>query len=630
MTALVLALKGAIVLLSAGLAAGLWRRGTAAARHGVWAAAFAALLVLPALAAFGPIWEVPLLPAEPAAPALAGAPLPAAEASAASPAPATAPDARGPVPALAWLWGAGAALVLMGWGAALAAARVLVARAETVTDLAWLDALDRARRHNGERRHVRLLRSQALDVPVAWGLGHPAVVLPRGADAWDADRREAVLLHEVAHLARRDARTQVVAQLAVALHWFDPLAWWGYRRFLDERERACDDAVLRSGALPSAYAAHLIGIARVARAKPAGLRPLASAGVSAMARPSGLESRVRSILGERRRAGLSRPGVAALGAAAAALLVPLAACQLTGRATAPPTPRAQPLAPEAAAAESAGTDSRAAESAAARPPETNPLGSESPEAEAGALRTDAAGANGPPDESVVAAQGSALANLRREGAAHPERRRGDIEADIVSAIGAAHGEWEAVRAAVETALPPGALRVEVSVGAAEARRGDERARREAERARRGAQRAADRSRRHAERETDRARDPQRPRRAALQWPPLPEYPRRAPAPRPAPPPPTPEASGASAWSERLLGWESGLAGLRAAAPHVSGTDAHDLRDALGAMEHALDAIADDADAWVRSRREGEIAEARIGRARAALERLMDQADAACN
>jgi len=241
------------------------------------------------------------------------------------------PDHQFPTLAL-WalgLWGLGALVVGLGWLAATLAANRLVATARPEVDEEWGVLAERARRLSGIDEPVRLLRSDVLEVPIAWGLGRPAVVLPASADEWTEDRREAVLLHEMAHLRRRDAWTQTVAQVAVALHWPNPLAWWGYRRFLDAREQACDDAVIQGGARPSAYAAHLVGVARSLRKD-----RLALAGVAPMARKAPLEGRITSILdADRRRGRLGRSGVGGMLVFVALVAVPLGAIQPVAQAT---------------------------------------------------------------------------------------------------------------------------------------------------------------------------------------------------------------------------------------------------------------------------------------------------------
>ncbi len=398
MTALLtVAVKGLVVLGAAALVARVLRGASASTRHGLWAVAFAALALLPVLEATGPRWPVGVWPAaEPdvdvvydyaeggivvgdghiygmdgmelhhefsletsdhtehdsylmsedgygieiehsydtetsVSSALAFADEWPTTHWSPSALMRTASRAGG---WLAALWGAGALAVALGWLAALLAARRVVVGARPEADDEWAVQAERARRLVGLPAPVPLLRSDALDVPVAWGWGRGAVVLPTSADAWDDDQREAVLLHEMAHLARRDAWSQSVAQVALALHWFNPLAWWGYRRFLDAREHACDDAVLRNGARPSTYAEHLVSVARAVRRD-----RLALAGLAPMARTAPVQARVVSILDPARvRGRMGRVSGAALVLLAAGVLAPLAALQPVAQT--PPAPAA--------------------------------------------------------------------------------------------------------------------------------------------------------------------------------------------------------------------------------------------------------------------------------------------------
>ena len=388
---LAVALKGAVVLALAGLAALLLRHAPASARHGVWAAAFCGLLLLPVLEAMGPRWDISVLPSSgpayavpmptpPAAPLPPAPPLPPGVVAFAPPGSpvhaadiadigadvaafeaemagfeaemagfeaemegfiaerarlgaeaaslayfdvpgAAAPRWSSPVAWVVGAWALGAVLVALGWLSAFLAAHRLVRTATPEVDEEWAVLAERARRLSGLPAPVRLLRSDRLDVPIAWGYGRQAVVLPASSDAWSTDRREAVLLHEMAHLRRHDAWTQVLAQTAVALHWINPLAWVGYRRFLDAREQACDDAVIQGGARPSAYAEHLVGVARSLRRD-----RIALAAVAPMARRVPLESRVCSILdASRRRSSLGQPAVRRTVGLALVLVLPLAA-----------------------------------------------------------------------------------------------------------------------------------------------------------------------------------------------------------------------------------------------------------------------------------------------------------------
>ena len=227
--------------------------------------------------------------------------------------------------AMLWFWGLGALVVGLAWATAYTAAARAVRLGTPETDEDLLATWERVRLLSGVSRPVRLLRSPALDVPIAWGWGHAAVVLPASADTWDDDRMEAVLLHELAHILRGDAVSQLIAQIALVLHWANPLAWLAYRNVLLERERACDDVVIEHGARPSAYADHLVQVARDLRRRSAAL-----AAVAPMARHSDLEDRVLCILDPaKKRAALSRTAGATLMVLLFAIAMPVAALQPT-------------------------------------------------------------------------------------------------------------------------------------------------------------------------------------------------------------------------------------------------------------------------------------------------------------
>jgi len=120
------------------------------------------------------------------------------------------------------------------------------------------------------------------------------VVLPPSALSWTTEARQAALVHELTHIKRHDRRTQAIAQLACAIYWFNPLVWHAAAGLARERERACDDEVLRFGAKPSAYATLLLGLARAHST-------WTPATALSMARPSAIEGRLLSILADAAR-----------------------------------------------------------------------------------------------------------------------------------------------------------------------------------------------------------------------------------------------------------------------------------------------------------------------------------------
>jgi len=372
------AVKGTLVLALAGLAALALRKSSSATRHAVWCAALTGMLVLPVMALAVPEWTLPILPApkveapvSPAAPATpvtvsvprspavpAAAPhrhahaVPGASAPAVAPfpAPATiqAPPAPAPAaaPALtarqgdpepaprrpftAWpqlflaLWIAGAVLVLMRVVLGHLALLRLAHRARPLHGARWTKLAERAGEEAGIDRPFELLESDRIGVPATFGVLRPIVLLPTSARAWPEDRCRAVLVHELAHAARYDCFTQLLAQIACAVYWFHPAVWWAEKRMRLERETACDDRVLAGHLSASDYADHLLEVLREAR------RPgLPAFGAVAFARRSSLEGRLLALLDPLRdRRSPSRPLAWSAGLTSGVLLLVLAGVQL--------------------------------------------------------------------------------------------------------------------------------------------------------------------------------------------------------------------------------------------------------------------------------------------------------------
>jgi beta-lactamase regulating signal transducer with metallopeptidase domain len=331
------AAKGVLLLAMAGVAILALRRASAAARHMTWTLATAGLVALPVLALL-PGWRLPVLPRSAPAVGTVAARVPnhAAIAEPAryahndeAPSP-TGSEPRATQGASPWLliaWAAGACAVVARLLAGLAAARARGRRAVRVTAGPLARLLDEAAGVYRLRRRVSLRLDLRGTVPSTWGVLRPTVLLPADAEGWPADRLRAVLLHELAHVARGDFPAQVVARLACALHWFNPLAWLADRQIRVESERASDEFVLAAGLKRSDYAAHLLDVLGAVRRAQA-----APAAAVAMARCTGFEGRLRAILdgpGERR--GLSTTAVTLAALGAAGILLPLGAARLEAR-----------------------------------------------------------------------------------------------------------------------------------------------------------------------------------------------------------------------------------------------------------------------------------------------------------
>src|SRR5690348_9588591 len=154
-----------------------------------------------------------------------------------------------------------AAILLLITFLALARLVALQARADVLVDGHWLSALARAQRRMGFKHGTALLTSNELASPISWGLMRPVILLnTRAVEA--AGEAEAIIAHELAHVARMDWIKLLLARVATALFWFNPFVWLLAREAHQLREEAADDAVLAAEIADTDYAQLLVGVAR--------------------------------------------------------------------------------------------------------------------------------------------------------------------------------------------------------------------------------------------------------------------------------------------------------------------------------------------------------------------------------
>ncbi len=285
---LTLFFKSTAILALGTTAAWSFRYRSAAARHLVWWSTLATLLILPAGMLLNtvapPGWTIPV----------SAAAMTAARVSAA---------ASGASKWLVLAWAAGFVAMMTRLSVAACRAIRMVSDGRVARD--W----------NG----IAVRVAHAAPTAAAWSFGADVILLPGEAESWPEERLNAALRHERAHLRRRDSWALLTAELACAVYWFHPLAWYAAHRLRVEQEHAADDQVLTEGLPASEYATHLVKIAAAERG--GGL--LAAAGTRSM-----LGARVESILDtERNRNMLSRRMIVASLAAVALVGVPLAAMQ---------------------------------------------------------------------------------------------------------------------------------------------------------------------------------------------------------------------------------------------------------------------------------------------------------------
>jgi beta-lactamase regulating signal transducer with metallopeptidase domain len=160
-----------------------------------------------------------------------------------------------------WSYVGPAALLLLLTLIALGRLSILKGRANVLVDAHWLQALARAQQRMGFKNGTALLTSNELSSPISWGLMRPVILL--NTDATNAkDEAEAIIAHELAHVAGLDWAKLMLSRITVALFWFNPLVWLLAREAHQLREEAADDAVLAAHIEDTEYANLLVGIAR--------------------------------------------------------------------------------------------------------------------------------------------------------------------------------------------------------------------------------------------------------------------------------------------------------------------------------------------------------------------------------
>jgi len=180
------------------------------------------------------------------------------------------------------------------------------------------EALLRLQQQAGVHSSIRLAASRTLFEPGVFGIRRPVLILPAQVSSHlELDQLEAVLAHEIVHIRRRDNLFAALHMVVEAVFWFHPLVWWLGAKLVSERERACDEEVLRLGSPPEAYAEAILRVCKLCLASPL---PCVS-GVTG----SDLKRRIEQIMSHRVVQGLNRARKLLLaGAGAAALVIPIA------------------------------------------------------------------------------------------------------------------------------------------------------------------------------------------------------------------------------------------------------------------------------------------------------------------
>ncbi|MCA9020491.1 MAG: M56 family metallopeptidase, partial [Planctomycetaceae bacterium] len=285
-----LVIKSTAILVAAFLMTWLLRQASASVRHSVWGVALLAVLALPVINASLPKWTLGAfsLSQENTSNQIQTAPvvLPVVKAipSVSANSTISQPQISAPVTiadqellqrnesdeasaflseAMQWLsvcWLTGVVLMFLRLAMMSVRLRSIGRQCEVVSAGHLFDMLQTCRETMGCTQPVTLMVKDEWTMPMTWGMLRASILLPREAEQWSDQEVRCALLHELAHVSRRDCLLQLFVQLTCAIYWFNPLVWLAARGVHFERERACDDIVLQNGTRASDYADQLLQV----------------------------------------------------------------------------------------------------------------------------------------------------------------------------------------------------------------------------------------------------------------------------------------------------------------------------------------------------------------------------------
>jgi uncharacterized protein (TIGR03435 family) len=189
-------------------------------------------------------------------------------------------------------WFGGFALALLLWWRRWQRIAIAMRGALPVNSGREVEAVRRLERGLGSKRPATVIVSECNLEPGIVGIFRPALLLPASvAGRLDDAQLDAILLHELWHVRRRDNLAAAMHMLVQAVFWFHPFVWWIGACLIDERERACDERVVEQGSEPQTYAEGILKVCEFYLGSPLAC----AAGVSG----SNLKKRIEEIMSHR-------------------------------------------------------------------------------------------------------------------------------------------------------------------------------------------------------------------------------------------------------------------------------------------------------------------------------------------
>jgi uncharacterized protein (TIGR03435 family) len=193
---------------------------------------------------------------------------------------------------LGMIWALGFASVFLAWYLRWRQVSEMLRRAAPAEERREINILRRIENDTKARTQILFLISSDLMEPGVFGIFYPVLLWPAQlSDRLEDAHLEAILAHEVVHVHRRDNLTALIHMVVESIFWFHPFVWWIERQMLEERERACDEAVVQLGGHADTYADGLLRVSRFCAELPL---PCVS-GITG----ADLSKRIRSIMSHR-------------------------------------------------------------------------------------------------------------------------------------------------------------------------------------------------------------------------------------------------------------------------------------------------------------------------------------------
>lgn len=201
---------------------------------------------------------------------------------------------------IAWMWLAGAAVILLACAQGILRATAIVRKA--VVD-PTIYPLQNSKSAGVGRRPIELETRVIADnlSPFCWQLHHPVIVVPEVVREFPAGEQAAILRHERTHIELQHPLHLFLQRLVEAVFWFHPLVWWASQQAAAARELRCDRDCVRTKPEVVDYLRSLLRLVESKVKAPSGL----PAGVGFMGSNSLLKRRAQQ-LGELLEQGITR------------------------------------------------------------------------------------------------------------------------------------------------------------------------------------------------------------------------------------------------------------------------------------------------------------------------------------